>query len=51
MVFGRDGVALPTADLWKYQARRNEIAKEYLDTWNNTALRTKSGRPIDGIIR
>jgi len=42
---------ISTSELWKLQLQRSEIAKQYLSTWNSTAKNTKSGRPIDGIIR
>jgi hypothetical protein len=42
---------ISTTELWKLQIWRSEIAKEYLDAWNDTAKVTFSGRPIDGIIR
>src|SRR5277367_4249787 len=42
---------LSVTELWKLQIERSEIAKEYLDAWNNTAKVTASGRPIDAIIR
>jgi hypothetical protein len=42
---------LSVTELWKLQIQRNEVAKEYLDAWNNTAKVTSSGRPIDAIIR
>jgi hypothetical protein len=48
----RDDVQeISTGELWKLQIKRAEFAKKYLDTWNNTATRTKPGRPIDAIIR
>lgn len=37
-------------ELWKLQAERTTLAKKFLDRWNATALKTKSGRPIDAII-
>jgi amidase len=42
---------IPTTELWKLHLERSDIAKRYLDTWNDTAYKTKSRRPIDAIIR
>lgn len=42
---------ISTGELWKLQSQRAVIAKQYLDAWNDTAKKTKSGRPIDAIIR
>jgi len=42
---------LSVTELWKLQIQRSEVAKQYLDAWNNTANNTASGRPIDAIIR
>ena len=42
---------LSVTELWKLQIQRSEVAKQYLDAWNNTAKVTASGRPIDAIIR
>ena len=50
MLYIPDLTHITAPELWILQIRRSEIAKEYLDTWNNTATLTKSGRPIDAII-
>jgi len=42
---------IPVTELWKLQVERSALAKKYLGAWNNTAISTKSGRPIDAIIR
>lgn len=41
---------MKVSELWKLQAERTALAKKYLDRWNATALKTTTGRPIDGII-
>lgn len=38
------------AELWDLHAERTKLCKEYLDNWNKTAERTKTGKPIDAII-
>jgi hypothetical protein len=51
MIYEENMHDIPTSELWKLHLRRNEICKQYLDEWNCTAAKTKSGRPIDAIIR
>ena len=51
MLYDASQPDIPTTELWKLQIQRSEMAKLYLDTWNESAEKTKSGRPIDGIIR
>lgn len=41
---------MKVSELWKLQAERTALAKKYLDRWNATASKTKSAKPIDGII-
>lgn len=41
---------MKVSELWKLHAERTALIKKYLDRWNNTALKTSTGRPIDGII-
>nr|CDI56164.1 related to AMD2-acetamidase [Melanopsichium pennsylvanicum 4] len=36
--------------VWQSNLRKLQFQKEYLDHWNNTASRTKDGRPIDVLI-
>lgn len=51
MVYDDSVREISVSELWKLQSQRARIAKQYLDTWNQTANITKSGRPIDAIIR
>jgi hypothetical protein len=51
MIYEEEMNDIPTSELWKLHLQRNEICKRYLDEWNRTAEKTKSGRPIDAIIR
>jgi amidase len=51
MLYDESMQDIPTTELWKLHLQRSDIAKRYLDTWNDTAQKTKSGRPIDAIIR
>ena len=37
-------------ELWKLQVTRNSIQKRMLDWWQQTARKTQSARPIDGIL-
>ncbi|CUM64854.1 uncharacterized protein PRCAT00002469001 [Priceomyces carsonii] len=41
---------LGVSDLWKLQSERKLLQKKYLQRWNETALKTKNGKPIDAII-
>lgn len=38
------------SELWDLHAERTTLTKNYLDRWASTALKTKSGKPIDGIL-
>lgn len=40
---------MKVSELWKLQAERTKLAKEYLDRWNETAAKTSTKR-LDGII-
>jgi amidase len=51
MLYDENMRDIPTTELWKLHLERSDIAKRYLDTWNDTAKITNSGRPIDAIIR
>jgi hypothetical protein len=51
MLYDKSVQEISTRELWMLQIRRGEFAKQYLDAWNKTANLTKSGRPIDAIIR
>jgi amidase len=37
-------------DVWKLQLEKTAYEKKVLETWNNTAKRTKSGKPMDAFI-
>ena len=41
---------LGVSKLWELHAERTSLQKQYLDRWNDTAKKTRSGKPIDGII-
>lgn len=41
---------LGVANLWKLHVERTNLMKKYLDRWNQTAAKTKNGKPIDCII-
>lgn len=41
---------LPVSELWKLQAERTTLIKQYLDRWMALGALTKNGRPIDAIV-
>lgn len=41
---------MKVSELWKLHAERTALAKKYLDRWNQSALKTSTGLPIDAII-
>ncbi|KAF8838796.1 amidase [Paxillus ammoniavirescens] len=43
-------VSLVKTLLWQLHAEKRALRKAYLDHWNATKNRTKTGRPVDGII-
>jgi hypothetical protein len=51
MLYDENMRDISVTELWKLHLERSTLAKRYLDAWNDTAKSTKSGRPIDAIIR
>ena len=48
--YEQDSGALPTTDFFQLCAKKDEYQAQYQSYWKSTALKTKSGRPVDGVI-